>query len=324
MKKLVMFLAAALLGVGIVAGYLWQQLDGSRGQVADLQGRLQKAEAAQQASAAALAAERQQAAAAAAAASSGAASSSAAAPGAARQAAAARPGGLLEGAKQIMSSAAGRSLVQPALRGMIAQRFKDVGKELHLSKEEEDKLIDTIARQQMDLSAASMDLLTGDNSDPDARRELERKTQDMQRADDAELSSMLGSKYPQFQEFESTMAARQQVDQLKAVLTANGADNGGALGDAQSKSLVTALAAEQKRITDEAKANPVPAGNSRQEAIDLQLQRTTEANSRMVNTASAYLNSQQLDSYKKMLDQQTELLRKVLGAVAGGGAAAPQ
>jgi len=314
MKKLVVFLAAALLAVGIVAGYLWQQLDESRNQNAGLQASLQKAQSAQQASAAALATQQRVAAAAAV---SSAASSPATAPGDTRQAGAQRPGSaLLEGARQIMSSPEGRGMVQPAVRGMIEQRFKGVGKALHLSAEEESKLIDTIARQQMDLSAASMDLLTGDNSDADARKELERKTQDLQRADEAELSTLLGSKYPQFQEFQSTMAARQQVDQLKSVL---GASGGGDLDDAQSKSLVAALAAEQKRITQEANTNPVPAGRNRQEAVDLQIQRTVEANSRMVDAASGYLNAQQLDSYRKMLDQQTQLVRRVLGAMAGTG-----
>jgi hypothetical protein len=311
MKKLAMILGAALVAVSIVAVNLWMELDKSRHQVADLQAGQPMMAAAAPVTAAIPTVQTQPATAAA----TQVECPAPAAPAGTQQAGAQRQNsGLLEGAKQILSSEQGRAMVQPAVRGMIQQQFKGVGKALNLSTEEEEKLIDTIARQQTELSAASMELLTASDLDAGKRQELQRNVQEMQRADEAELSSKLGSNYPQLQEFGSTMAVRQQVDQLNTLLAPSGAG----LSDAESKSLVAALAAEQKRITQEANANPVPAGSSRQDALNAQLQRTTDANRRLVNTASGYLSSVQLESYKKLLDQQAQMVRAALGAMGAG------
>jgi hypothetical protein len=315
MKKLVAVLCIAVAGLGFAAIYLLQQLNDERRQNADLQARVTTLESAQQAAAATLA------------------NQPALAPAPAQQAVAPIPGsaappatpaatqrpnaGALAGvAKEVLGSPEGRAMVQPMLVAAIRQQYPDLGKELGLSKEEEDKLFDTMIKQQLDLSSESMNLLTGDNLTPEAMQEMERKAREKQQANQAELAAMLGSKYPKFEEYQGTMAARQQVSQLNNVLGASG----GALSDTQSKQLIAALAAEQKRITQETNANPLPAGRTRQEMLDQQLQRTADNNRRLADAASAYLTTSQLDSYRKMQEQQLALARRVIGAMGGQGA----
>jgi hypothetical protein len=316
MKKLVAVLVIAVAGLGVAAIYLLQQLNDERRQNADLQARVTTLESAQLAQASAIA--NQPVAASVPAPQVGATAAQPAAPEAAppaaKQPAAAN---VLAGAKEVLSSPEGRGMVQPMLRAMLAQQYPDLAKELGLSQAEADKLLDTIVKQQLDLSAESIDLIAGGgNPDPAALQEMQRKTQEKQRQNEAELAAMLGNKYPQFQEYQSTLAARQQMSQLNAVLTASGAP----LDDAQSKQLTAALSAEQKRISQEQASNPMPAGKTRQETLDLQLQRISDNNRRLADAASAYLTSAQLDSYRKMLERQENLQRNVIRAMGAQGA----
>ncbi len=87
----------------------------------------------------------------------------------------------------------------------------------------------------------------------------------------------------------------------------------------QSKSLIAALAAEQKRIAEEQRNTPPPQGASRQDLLERQLQQATENNKRLVDAASAELTPVQLDKYRQMLDRQTAMVRSVLHALGGQG-----
>jgi len=313
MKKLVVVLVVAAAGLGVAAIYLLQQLNDERRQNADLQARVQTMESLQQAAAAAsqptAPAPQVDATPVPAAAT---ATATAATPPAAKRPAA----DVMAGAKEILSSPEGRGMVQPMMRAMLAQQYPDLAKELGISQAQADKLLDTIVRQQLDLSADSMDLIAGGNPDAAQLQEIQRKTQERQRQNEAELSSMLGNKYPQWQEYQTTLAARQQISQLNTVLTASGAP----LSDAQSKQLTAALGAEQKRINQEQGGTAIPTGKTREETLDLQLQRISDNNRRLADAASGVLTSAQLDSYRKMLERQENLQRNLIRAMGGQGA----
>jgi hypothetical protein len=320
MKKLVVVLAVALVGVGAGAAYLWQQLAAERSLNAELNDRVMALEVTQQAAALAPAP------APIAATELAAAAAQAAAPPAAAgkdQADANNPtAGIAAVAKEMLSTKAGQDMTRTMMRSMITQQYPDLGKELGLTPEQATQLLDTLTRQMVDASSESMNLLAG-NGGPDAMRELQRKSEEIQRTNDAEIASLLGSKYPQFQEYQGTMAARQQVSQLQNTLSTSGIAG---LTDSQKQGLITALGAEQQRINQEARNAPPAARGANTNFLDQQVQQATDQSRRLVNAASAYLNPQQLESYKKMQDQQLEMVRGLMGAFGGtqGGAGPTQ
>jgi len=318
MKKLVVVLAVAVVGVGAAAVYLWQQLATERSLNAELNDRVVALEVAQQAAALAPAPAPAATAEIAAAGAQAAAPPTAAKKG---QADANNPAsGLAAVAKEVLSTKAGQDMTRTMMRSIVAQQYPDLGKELGLTPEQASELMDTLTRQMVDASSQSMDLLSG-NGGPDAMRELQRKSEQIQKNNDAEIASLLGNKYPKFQEYQGTIAARQQVSQLQNTLSTSGITG---LTDSQKQGLITALGAEQQRIQQDARNAPQAArgGNF----LDQQLQQASDQSRRLVNAASAYLNPQQLESYKKMQDQQLEMVRGLMGAFGGaqGGAGAAQ
>jgi hypothetical protein len=319
MKKLVVVLAIALAGVGAGAIWFWNQLDAERSANAELKDRIMALEVAQQA--AALAPPAPVAPAETPATASPA--TAATAPTQKEQTARKEPGGLAAAAKAVLSTDAGKDMTRTMLRSMMTQQYPDLGKELGLTEAQVNELFDLMTKQQMDLTSESMDLLTG-TGDAASMRETQRKLQEKQKANEDEVAAMLGSKYPQFQEFQGTQAARMQVSQLQNALGTSGIT---ALTDSQKKSLITALGAEQKLINEDNR-NALGANRGAQAGspnyLDQQLQQATDSNRRLLNVASGHLNGQQLDAYRKMLDQQLEMVRGLMGAMGGarGGAGA--
>jgi hypothetical protein len=86
------------------------------------------------------------------------------------------------------------------------------------------------------------------------------------------------------------------VKDLAAVLGSAGAP----LSDAQSNSLIPALAAVEKRNTQERMAQPgqasLTAGMTRY---------SPEANQKLLDAAATHLTPQQLESYRQMLERQS-------------------
>jgi len=316
MNKLVVILGVALVTVGVGLVYVLQQLGELRNQNGELQARVTALESAPNPLASLFTPRSAPAANAGDIPTSDAPTT----PGQARPAArAAAANALLAGIQEMVSSPEGKQMALAQTRSRLQQRYPDLAKVLNLSPEEANKLLDLIARQQMDLAGDSLNMLTGANREGGLQA-LQGQVQASRQASDAELAAMLGNKYPQWQEYQKSLPTREQVTRLQTVL----GTSGNTLSDTQSNALITALAAEQQRISQESASAGTQTPEQRQ-------QRTADNNRRLVNTASGHLNAQQLESYKNMLDQQqniTQLLRG-LGAgqrrsgAAGTGAQAP-
>lgn len=292
MNKSSVALSAAVLAIAIAAAYLWQELRTSREQIAALQTRVNELQNAQMLGRTAPSSVNAPA--------PSSASAASAAPGetAAAPTAPARPGenraAMADMVKQLINSPEARNMG----RMMLAQSLPDLGKELNLNPTEEEKLLDLIARQQADTAGEAIGML-GQAQDPAARQQLQRQIEEKQKANQAEIASMLGSRYPQYQQYQDTLPTRNQVNQLKAQL----GTGSNALSDAQSKSLITALAAEQKRINEQPRI-AVAAGSNPQTFMAEQARRREDNNRRLADAAATQLNAQQLDTYKKMLEQR--------------------
>ncbi len=313
MKKLVVILSVAIVVASGIALSFWRQLEADRRQIADLQAQLQQMQAVQQASAAALARQAP------AITEQPASAESPVAPATRPRPAAS--GVVATAASELikqLTSPEGREVRRAQLRMLLPQQYPNIGKWLNLSREEEDKLFDLIARQEAERSEARLDPAIRNN--PAAQQEMTRNLQAKRQADDAELAALLGNKYPQFQEYQQTTTVHRQVSQLQAMV-GSGADG---LSDAQARSLTTALVAEQLRINQERSGTPLVAqGRSLQETLQEQQRRTAENNRRLLDVAASQLNAQQLEGYRKLIEQRERASSVVTRALGNAATAAP-
>jgi hypothetical protein len=187
-------------------------------------------------------------------------------------------------------------------RFSLPLRFPDVGEVLNLKPEEVQRLYDLIARQQMDLKADTAGLLTAAAKDPAARLEMQRNLVEQGRANEAQLSEMLGSKYQQWQEYQSSRFVREHVDTLRVNLS-SGTD---ALSELQAQSLVAALTPEQSRLDSELRTwDTSTEAMESQRMLDGHMRLAVENHRRLSDIASSYLTPQQRDELWKILDRTT-------------------
>jgi hypothetical protein len=139
---------------------------------------------------------------------------------------------------------------------------------------------------------------------------------EQQQASEAELQAMLGGRYPKWELYQGTIAARQQVTQLRAMLGSG--DN--ALDEAHAKPLVAALGAETARINQGMRETMRTTTSGSQNVLEEQLRYSAAQNDRLISVASPHLTGPQLDQYKRMLEQQEKLTRMMLGTMSGQGA----
>jgi hypothetical protein len=132
------------------------------------------------------------------------------------------------------------------VRSSMSLLYPDLAKDLGLTNEQASKLLDLLAKHQMAMVSLASPAALGDEA---AMREAQKSIQENSRKQESEISTLLGeNKYQQWKEYQSTLVVRQQVSRLHSALEASGQ----ALEDDQEKSLITALAADQKRQSDEA------------------------------------------------------------------------
>jgi hypothetical protein len=187
------------------------------------------------------------------------------------------------------------------LRQMLEEEFPDVAKDFHLSKEKAGKLLDLLAKQRMDLVADSMGLQRNGNPDRAAREEQQRRSAERGKAFEAELKALLGDDYAKWDEYEDAASERQQEEyalmakeDFRHAITADGA----LLTDPQFEHLNAAIAAEQRRIERESGVL----------TLRQHMQRLPEFNRRLVDVAAPHLNLQQLDRYRRYLQEQQEMM----------------
>jgi hypothetical protein len=215
-----------------------------------------------------------------------------------------------------MTTAIKQVLASPKSNGMmrmtLQRLYPDVTKELGVSQEQADQLIDVLARQQAEIAVDELGVLSGEVADPAGVREVQRKVEDKRRAAEAELTTLLGSKYGDWQRYQATAAARLQIESLQGALGSNDS-----LSESQSKSLLVAFADTQNQITTEHRSEPEMQGSSRQEIIGEQIKRLDKTNQRMLDAASPILTSPQLEIYKRSLDQVGAMMRATMRAMSG-------
>jgi hypothetical protein len=301
MKKLSTTFAAILVIVAIAAAVLWRQLSIEREQLTDLATRVADMEKAQLATATPAAPAPPPA-------DTGSAQAIAPTP------APNTPGTAAPVSKSV---AAGMAAVisQPAvLRRALEQQFPDAAKELDLTPAETDKFFALLAKQAAGAASSALGMLGG-SGDGATQQESMRKLMEDQLSADKEMSALLGARrHQQWQEYQGTMAARMQVQQLRYMLGSG--EN--ALTEDKAKPLITALGYETARANRDIMGKLSADVKTSKTLLEDQLKYTSENNQRLVGAAAPYLSTSQLDRYRQLLERQEELARALMGPSGQG------
>src|SRR5262245_5444560 len=302
MKKLVVILTVALIALGGGAIVLWRQLDAERQLNADLQKRVKDLESART-SFASMFRQLQQPA--------GTATDPKATAPVDRAAVRARlqqnAQQTAERTREALSRPETRQAIAGTMRAFLPMMLPDLAKELNLSPAELEKFYDLLGSQTNGL--------LGQLGSGGSRQDIAGNLQEAQKNSEAQIAALLGDKYPQWKQYEGSLGERNQVNQLQNTL----ATTGNKLSDDQVRPLITALAAEQNRINQD--RTPAPAGQnlSIQERLQQRQQQNAANNQRMVQAASPYMTSAQLDAYKAQLERPGGGRLGALGGMMGGG-----
>jgi hypothetical protein len=212
---------------------------------------------------------------------------------------------------ELMKDPEYRKLRLAQTRLSIERNYSGLAEELGLSDKEADKLFDLLAEHQIATSAELQLLAANGNQDQAALEERSRRQQALRREQEEALRAMLGGKYPQYQDYQQTLPARQRVTSMGSQL----AQAGLPLSVAQTKSLTTAMVAEQQRQMQEARTTPptVPVNptdpDARAKMMEEMFKRSEDNNRRLVEAAAPHMNAAQLAAYRSQIEQQAAMNR---------------
>lgn len=213
-----------------------------------------------------------------------------------------------------MTSPQSRDATHMMMRGMLGQMYPDLAQELGLSADEATRMLDLLARHQSELTAESVPMLSGELA-PAAIKALNRKMLEKEEAQRAEVEALLGSRYPQWEDYQATAAARQEVDELRTALSTT-ADP---LTEAQSKQLITVFSAHQRRaLQDERTWVRSPEALEADNPIQQGMQRAVAQRRALLDVAAPHLTARQREQHRQQIEQQAAMLQGVMGMMGGG------
>jgi hypothetical protein len=195
-----------------------------------------------------------------------------------------------------MDSEAGRRFMQTQMRGSIRRLYQDVGRDLNLTQDQANKLIELMADQQ----TRNFDVR---RQQPD-RAAAAQAWQQIQEQNNKEVTALLGdAKMAEFKAYQQTLPQRSQVDSVGQQL-----ENAGLpLSTDQRSQLVTAL-------IEEAQANPRPsfAPGLPPEEAQKQLNEWQDAYDKSVqDRAKQVLSSEQYARYHDYTEWMAEMRKNM-------------
>ncbi len=159
------------------------------------------------------------------------------------------------------------------IREQLPAQHPDIEEVLSLSTKEVNKLFDVLAKQGMEAAGAGAGT---------------KSAADRAKANEAELATLLGKKYPQWQAYKAALPLRLQVRDLGAALIAADIP----MSDKKIEPLIAALAAVQKQ-------------NGQTGGVF-----SPESNAKLTEAAAAYLSPEQIEVYRKILERHASRARK--------------
>jgi hypothetical protein len=172
-----------------------------------------------------------------------------------------------------------------------------------LSQQQMDRVIDIEAEFQVRASEQGLELVAdGGPTDAAAMAELQRKADEFQGQLKAQVAAVIGQDgFEQLEEYELTQPSRTRVTNLTNLL----ARSGHPLSSSQTESLTRVIIAEQKRVDAENRSY-AEAGKSPPKS---QAERQVETNHNILEAATGFLDSQQLELVKGRFQERATIDR---------------
>lgn len=222
--------------------------------------------------------------------------------------------------RQLMQDPEYRDAVRVQHRNNIGRQYPGLGQELGLTGEQTEQLFDLLVDQQMRNNERAEFMWDTEGLDPATLQQRQEKLQqqwtETQRKNEAELAAQLGpGKLQAWKEYQSTLPARHQAEQLRTTLAGRGV----ALSEDASRAVVKAYAEAQKIEMQEyanmAKAN-VSAGKPAAlgmvghvaptaDMYERQVENAKKRNQRVLDALSPFLTYEQREALQK--EQEAEL-----------------
>jgi hypothetical protein len=203
--------------------------------------------------------------------------------------------------KTLMADSEYRKARMEQARINLRQRYAALAQQLGISPQQMDKVIDILAESELRTSDQAAELVAnGMPTDQDAIVEMQRLAEQYQQQLKTDVVALIGEDaYNQLQEFEQTQPSRTRVNNLTTLL----ARAGHPMTPSQTQSLTRLIVAEQKRMDAESQAfanvgvaNPKPPA-----------ERQAETNRNILQAASAFLDSQQLELMRGRFQQRATI-----------------
>jgi hypothetical protein len=212
--------------------------------------------------------------------------------------------------QRLMQDPEYRELMRSQQKMSIRRMHGDLEVMLGLSKEEADRVREVLAEQQVRMMDQRPPMNAFDGSMPDeaARRELHRFAEESRRKQEAELASVLGPKYGEWQQYQQNAWSRSQIMRLRQTL----ATSDEPLRQDQIKPLVQALASEQQQMQMNTLPVQVPPGGRMTAEMQLRtqeewLERTAQSHERIRHVASNLLMPAQMQQLQEQQDQERKM-----------------
>jgi hypothetical protein len=306
MQKSTLLLTVTTVVAGVIAAYLWQQLDAERDHSAKLQARVSELESRPPVVMPGISAPPQ-----AALQSSPEESGPKPGPAAVSPATSVRPAAIETLAANVVNSLTRDpeycALQKSQLRLQIPRAFPDVDTELGLSPKENEALMNLLIKQQ---EGAPGNPCGGGGNTPITAESIAA----LERSQQAEIQKLLGARYSAWQEYQVTVEGRRRINDLRATMSTSGTP----LTDAQVRPLLATVVAETKRRKAETDAlGTAPNGDlrARLEMEEKNLKILEDSYTRVQASAQGYLAPEQMAVMKNAQAQQLMSRRSTLRAM---------
>lgn len=222
--------------------------------------------------------------------------------------------------RQLMQDPEYREALRVQHRSNLSRQYPGLAEELGLSPEQTDQLFNLLADQQLRHNDQAEPMWDTEGLDPASiqqrREKMQQQWTEMQRKNDAELAAQLGSdKLQAWKEYQSTLGARHQTEQLRTSLASRGVPLSDDANRAVLKAFAEAQKVEMQEYANMARANagssssgnvamlshigPTPA------TFERQMDFAKKRNQRVLDALSPYLTYEQREAVQK--EQEAEL-----------------